>query len=716
MNLGDVDRMGPFTIGCDIGGTFTDTVVVDRATGVLRQFKAPTTPGEVRVGIMSTLDMAAEAIGTTVEDLLASVDLFSHGTTVATNALVERRGARTGLIQTMGFGDTLAIMRGGRLAGRSPDELRRFSRLVKPAPLIPDSLVVEVPERIDYQGRVVAPLDAVAANDAVRALLELGVESVAICLLWSFRNDIHERILRDIFAREAPNVFVTLSSELVPRIKEYERTATTAINSYVGPVLQRSLASLEEALFDRGLRHPALLMQSSGGLASVSESIKQAARTLLSGPAGGVTGSARLGRALGYPNVVTTDMGGTTFDVGLIVDYEPLMVTEGVVDGYMTCLPSIGISAIGAGGGSIAKVRHEYLEVGPESAGATPGPVCYGQGGTQPTVTDADVALGIIDPAMFLGGRLPLDKAAAIEAIRGQIAEPLGMSVHEAAAAIRTITDNKIADLIRRVTVERGYDVRDFVIFAFGGGGPTHACSYGSEVQAQAIVVPHTASVHSAAGIASADLQTTVELSRSIVAPAGGEPLSAYVSPEQLNDVFAQLEEQAAASLGRQSVPAERVEMTRRLEMRFRGQIYEVTIPVQSGPLSTTDVDALRDRFVARYETLYGEGSSLPGQGIEIITFRVEGRAPTPKPAVPAATKRGRRRLAPFSRREVYLLDDCALHELPVFSGDDLRVGDQIDGAAIIELAATTVMVNRGHQVAVDPMLNLVITLQEKRT
>jgi N-methylhydantoinase A len=701
-----------YTIGSDIGGTFTDTVVVERASGRLQQFKAPTTPGDVRHGILATLRQAAVSEGLSLDELLSAVALFSHGTTVATNAFLERRGARTGLIQTQGFGDTLAIMRAGRAAGLTSEEVKRFSRLVKPRPIVERALIAEVAERVDYRGRVLAPLDEDDARAAVRALIEQDVESIAVCLLWSFRNDAHERLLADIIAEEAPDVYVTLSSELVPRIKEYERTATTAINSYVGPVLRRSLAGLESDLARQGLATPPLLMQSNGGLAGVEASIAAAATTLMSGPAGGVTGSSRLGRLLGYPNIVTTDMGGTTFDVGLVVDGEPLMLSRSVFDQYTTCLPSVAITSIGAGGGSIARVRHGYLEVGPDSAGASPGPACYGRGGTLPTVTDADLALGIIDPANFLGGQLRVDRDASLAAIEEHVAAPLGVGVLEAASAIRTITDNKMADLIRRVTIERGHDPRDFVVFAFGGGGPTHACSYGSEVQARAIVIPQTAAVHSAFGIATADLQVTHELSRPMITPPGGAPISTTLTREAFNEPFAQLDEKVRSALRRQDVEDADIQVSRQLDMRFRGQIYEVAVTVQSEPFSDADVDGLAQRFVMAYETLYGEGSALAEAGIEFITFRSTATAATPKPATAAKAARAYGRLAPSGRRAVYLPERGELTELPTFSGADLCAGDIVGGPAIVELPATTVLLGAGQTCAVDSMLNLVITTE----
>ncbi len=707
--------MSSYTVGCDIGGTFTDTVVID-AEGTVQQFKSPTTPNDLREGVLATLELAAHALGESLEVFLGNVARFSHGTTVGTNAVLERRGARTGLIQTKGFGDTLDIMRaGGRTDGRGEEEMHRFSRLTKPEPLVDRELVGEVAERVDLAGEVLAPLTEREARRAVQRLLDAGVESIAISLLWSFRNPVHEQLLVGIVRELAPECYVTASSDLIPRIGEYERTATTAINAYVGPVLRQSLSALDAELRGSGLASDPLLMQSHGGLASIPGSIHRAAATLLSGPAGGVVGSARLGGQLGYPNIVTTDMGGTSFDVGLIVDGHPTMLNRHLLSQYPVGLPAVGINTIGAGGGSIAKVRNGFLSVGPESAGSSPGPACLGKGGTQPTVTDANVVLGFIDPDVYLGGTLRLDRQAALAAIQDNIADPLGLTVQEAAAAIRTITDNKMADLIRRVTIERGYDPRDFVLLAYGGGGPTHAAYYGAEVGVQAIIVPITAAVHSAYGIAKSDLKITVERSELMGTPQGAERASEHLPPRRINTPFAVLVEEATDTLRDQGASEEDIMLRYVVDMRLRGQIHELAVEVAPPPLDAAQVDKLPDVFVAEYEDRFGKGSAFAAAGIELVTLRVEASANRVAQDVKLAADFESREVTAAGSRSVYLPEAHCEVELGVFDGFELESGDLLRGPVVVELPNTSVFVGTGQVARVDSARNIVIKKEESQ-
>ncbi len=701
--------MNTYIVGCDIGGTFTDTVVI-HADGAVTQHKSPTTPHDLRDGVVATLEMAAAAAAEPLAAFLAKVGHFSHGTTVATNAMLERRGARCGLIQTKGFGDTLSIMRaGGRSDGRSVDEIRRFSRLTKPRPLIDRELVVEVAERIDLNGDVVAPLSEAEARRAVQHLVDAGVDSIAISLLWSFRNPDHEQLLVRTVRELAPHVYVTASSDLIPRIREYERTSTTAISAYVGPVLRSSLATLDTELRGRGMGPAPLLMQSHGGLATIAASIDRAAATLLSGPAGGVVGSAQLGVRLDHPNIVTTDMGGTSFDVGLIVDGRPEMLNQHLIGQYPVALPSVGISAIGAGGGSIASVRNGFLAIGPESAGSTPGPACFGRGGEEPTVTDANVVLGFIDAEACMGGTLRLDRQAAIDAVQRRIATPLGLSVHEAAAAIRTVTDNKMADLIRRVTIERGHDPRDFVLLAYGGGGPTHAAHYGAEVGVRAIIVPATAAVHSAYGIARSDLKVTVERSAPMGTRQGSEQASAELRPERINAILEELLEQATSTLRAQGAGQD-VHARFVADMRLRGQIHELSVELPPPPLDAGQVDKLPDVFVAAYEERFGAGAAFAAAGIELVTLRVEaGTTRVLRDTTPTGEVGTHERSAERSR-QVYLPDVHRHVPVGLFAGADLDPGDVVRGPAVIELPHTSVFVDRAQCGRLDGARNIVIT------
>jgi N-methylhydantoinase A len=707
---------GSYIVGCDIGGTFTDTVVIDDSATV-RQFKSPTTPDDLQGGVLATLELAADDLGLALPDFLARVARFAHGTTVATNTMLERTGARVGLLQTQGFGDTLSIMlAGGRSDGRSEEEMRRLSKMVKPAPLVERSLVAEVAERVDKNGTVLAPLTELEAERAVRALLDAGVDAIAISLLWSFRNPRHEQLLVATVNELAPGVFVTASSELLPRIREYERTSTTVINTYVGPVLQRSLTGLDHALASRGLRSTPLLMHSHGGLATIEESVPAAASTLLSGPAGGVAGSVALGKRLGYSHLVTTDMGGTSFDVGLVVDGRPAMVNQHLMAQYPVALPSVGITAIGAGGGSIASVVDGYLAVGPRSAGSRPGPACFGLGGTEPTVTDANLVLGFLDAEARLGGKLALDRDAALTAVRTRIAEPLGMSTLGAAAAIRTVADNKMADLIRRVTIERGHDPRDFALVAYGGGGPTHAAYYGAEVGVRAILVPTTAAVHSAHGIARSPLRVTAERSVLLNTPQGGGPASEHISPSELSTALNSLAEEASLSLTKQGATAGEVTVRCLADMRLRGQIHEIAIELPARDLDAAAVDALPDQFVTEYESRFGAGSAFAAAGIEIVTVRAEATSTAPGDAVPAPSDTDpgarRRAVAPSRTRPVYLPEHHRELDLDIYEGAELSPGDELIGPAIVELPNTSVVVGSNQTAYLDASRTIVIALE----
>src|SRR4051812_3035116 len=411
--------VGAVYVSSDIGGTFTDTVVADE-TGAIERYKASSTPDDLVRGVLDTFELAGRARGTDARGLLPHVRLFSHGTTIATNALLQRRGARTGVIPPAGVGDTLYIMRAYKAVGVDEAALKNYRSLVKQQPLIDRTLIREVPERVDYRGRVLMALDEEATRRAVRELVDEGVEAIAVSLLWCFKHPDHEQRVKVIIAEEAPDVYVTASSDILARMNEYARTVTTSINAFLGPQVKRATGNLGATMRDQGLSHSPLLMQSNGGVGSVEQAGEQPVNILLSGPVGGVVGSKFVADQLGEGNVITTDMGGTSFDVGLVVDGKPLLQATTIMDGQPVAVPSVAVQTIGAGGGSVAKVADGALTVGPESAGAVPGPACYGEGGEQPTVTDADVVLGLINPDNFLGGRIKLDRGLAEQAIRAK--------------------------------------------------------------------------------------------------------------------------------------------------------------------------------------------------------------------------------------------------------------------------------------------------------
>jgi N-methylhydantoinase A len=693
-----------YFVGTDIGGTFTDLVMLSE-TGAVTIFKSPTTPDDRTQGVLDAFDLAAKAEGVTIENLISKLTYFAHGTTAATNAFIERKGAKTGLLTTRGFRDTLRLQRCmASWAGMMDHEIAHFSTRSIPVPIIPLELIEEIGERVDYKGRVVAPLDEAGARESIKRLVAKGVEAIAVTLLWSFRNAAHEQRLAELINEIAPNVFVTISSSLIPILGEYERTATTAINSYLGPVINRYIRGLEGSIRKFGFDGPISIMESGGGVLPASEAAFQAANLLTSGPAGGVLASQKLGEQLGYRNILTTDMGGTSFDVGIIVNKEPILEQMREVGRFHVALPSIKVTAIGAGGGSIARVGDAHLAVGPESAGAVPGPACFGRGGTDPTITDADVVLGIIDPNYFLGGQMKLDAAKAEEAVRDHVAKPLGVSVHEAAAGIREVANNQMADLLRRVSTRSGYDPREFVVFAYGGAGPTHACQYAAFAGINTVIVPTTASGHSAFGAVTADRHRSFSVAFGEHAPARFQRASDHVDPQKFNDGFAQLEARSRDALGANAA------IKRVCGMRFRQQVHEVPVAVPSGPMDKAGIDALVDRFEEKYERIYGKGTALRSSGVEFIVLRVEATVSVPRP-VPAKLKSHANKLVPVSQRSVYFYGK-GFFDTPVYRSEDLGPGDAVKGPAIVERPDTTVVVGLGQHLEIEDYGNLIIHLK----
>jgi N-methylhydantoinase A len=696
-------------LGVDIGGTFTDLVLLDDK-GELTTTKALSTPGELEVGVFNAVKNAAEQHGMTGEELLAKVTAFGHGTTQATNAVIERDGARTGLLATAGFGDTLAIQRlMGFTAGVPVDRLGWYSRRRYPDPIVPRRLVREVRERVDHAGKVLTPLDENGLRKAVQELIDAGVETFAVAFLWSFRNPGHEQTAGRIIREMAPKAYVSLSSEVAPVIGEYERTATAALNSYLAPKVVSYLDGIEHMLRKRGFTGAFSILNSAGGVMPVAEAARRPVTLVTSGPTGGVMGSVHLAKRMGYKNLITTDMGGTSFDVAIVVDDKPLMSANHEAGGFHIATPMIEVRAIGAGGGSIARVVDGQLHVGPDSAGARPGPVCYGRGGKRATVTDADVVLGIIDPETFLGGKMKLDRAAAAEAIREQIAVPLGMTTEEAAAGIRRIVDAKMADTLREVTIGRGHDPRDFVIFAYGGAGPVHCAGYGAELGVRKMVVPVTSMAHSAYGALAADVQSGAEQSLLMRGGGGLAPLWKGLDPEAIEDAFQRLETDCRDAMRRAGVAEKDVTLGRSVDMRYRRQTNDLIIAMPERPTTAASLEGLVERFEQTYEQNYGKGSAFREAGIELTNVRVEalGRARRPEirfEAPGGSPKAGARRIfEPVAN---------AWMEAAVYHWRELPKDFTITGPAIIEHPETSVFVAATQVAGLDENNN--ITIEQK--
>lgn len=698
----------PHIIGIDVGGTFTDAFAADDS-GHVYSAKVPSTPPEFANGVLSSIDALAETIGLEVGDLLADTAYICHGTTASLNALVTGDVAQVGFLTTHGHRDSIYIMNlEGRYAGLSPEEIQDITSTRKPKPLVPKRRVKEVVERIDYKGAVIVQLDEEATRAAIRELVDDGVEAIAVSLLWSFRNPAHERRVRELVHEVAPDMYVALSSEISPRIREYPRSATTVMSTQIGPTLRDYLNPLSAQLAERGLTGPLLVMQGSGGSVSAHEAPAYAITTIGSVLTGGVIGARTLGQQLGHKNIISTDVGGTTFLVGLVVDGEPVFDSTTTLNQYQITVPMMKVATIGSGGGAIAWLDEGgNLRVGPRSAGASPGPACYGQGGTEPTVSDANLVLGILNPDFFLGGEKKLDVELARNALRTAIGDPLGMTAEEAAAAVFEIQNSQTADLVRSVVVGAGHDPRDFVMYAFGGAGPVHCAAYGADLGVQEIVVPlgQTAATFSAYGLATSDVVLSAELS---------DPANFPVDASRVERNLGSLEEEVLRRLNEQRVDFQNVSTSREIDARYTMQIFEVSTPVQGGSLDDDAVLQVSHDFEARYANLFGEGSGFREAGVQFITYRVFGTGQLPfKPELPTlAAGAGNGPPQAKEHRRAMLDLRAGWQEVAVYDYRALGRDDTIEGPAIVEAPTTTVVIPPNTSATVDQLGNLVIRYQ----
>lgn len=698
-------------IGIDVGGTFTDGVLDDDA-GTIVAAKAPSTPPDYSHGVMDVLGGLAEQLGCSVAEMLANTHHIAHGTTSSLNALVMGNVPPVGFVTTVGHRDSLFIMNvEGRYLGSSPDQLQNVLGQSKDHALLPKRHAVEVVERVDRDGAVLVPLDEDSVRTAVRGLLDDGIRSIAVSLLWSFRNPAHEQRVREIVHELDPGVYVALSSEISPRIREFARSATTVMSAQIGPGLGEYLGSLEGRLRESGLAGPLLVMQSNGGAIAASEAPAHAISTVGSVLTGGVVGAVNLGEQLGHRNIISTDVGGTTFLVGLVVDGQPLRASSTVINHHPVNVPTLEVHAIGSGGGAIAWLdQGGNLQVGPRSAQSVPGPACYGAGGTEPTNTDANLVLGILPEKGLLGGRKALDVGAAREAIRTRIADPLGLSVEDAAAAIYAVQNAQTGDLLRKTVVEAGHDPRGFVLYAFGGAGPAYCASYAREVGVAEVVVPlgPVASAFSAYGLASSDVVLTAELS---------DPAAMPLDPERAQRNFEALEAQVREGLGRQGLDFERIEVVRSLDLRYTMQLAEVAVEVPAGDLDDAAVAGIGAAFDERYAELYGAGTGFAAAGVQAITFRARATGILPfSPGLPklADAESADPAAALLETRNVCLDVRSGFVETPIYDYRALRAGHRIAGPAVIEVPTTTVVVPPGASGVVDHLGNLVINTQEQ--
>ena len=683
-------------ISVDTGGTFTDSVLVD-GDGTRTAGKASTTPGDPSKGVLDSIQNAAESTDVSFEDLIAETEVFFHGTTLTTNTVIERTGSDVGLITTQGHRDVLHIGRvKSRTEGLTMDEVKHYAAHEKPDPLVPKWRTQEIDERTDYKGSSLIEPDKEQVREVIAELTD-DVDTLAVNLLWSFANPDHEKLVAEVAQEMVPKTPVYLSSDVAPKLGEYERTATTVVNAYTAPILESYADNLVSRLTNAGLNAPIYLMQSTGGVIPIDHVADHAVATIDSGPVGGITGSQFLGEYLEQENIICTDVGGTSFDVGLVVDGTLRTTPTTSVQKYTLHQPAVDIESIGSGGGSIAWIDDAgALRVGPKSAGADPGPACYGRGGSRPTVTDADIILGYIDPEHFLGGREELNVKAAREAMKEHVADPLRISIEEAAAGVFEIVNASMADLLRKVTIERGYDPRDFALLAYGGAGPLHAAFYGAELGVESITIPfgNTASVFSAFGIATSDITYVEEIS---------EPMSEPFDPERMTETFEDIEDRVAEE---ERIDLESATVTREIEIRYSGQANQLDIPVPNGELSEEDIEQLLQNFESSYESLYGSSATYAEAPVEAVTERVIARAGTTSPSTESPAQ-GRE--SELGERDVYWPDQDSFIETAIHKGSELGPGDEVVGPVIIQFADTTVSVRPSQRASIDEIGNIKI-------
>ena len=692
-----------YVMGVDTGGTFTDGFVANDG-GQLYAAKTPSTPPDFSHGFLNVIDELAATIGISTAALLADTSYIVHGTTSTLNALVTGDVCKVGFLTTKGHADSIAIMNvEGRYAGLDTEEIQNMAGTNKPPILVPRQRIFEINERIDYKGAEVVRLDEDDVRAATHHLLAAGVDAIAVSYLWSFRNPAHERRTRELIAEIAPALYVALSCQVSPRIREFSRSATTIVNTQIAPRLRAYLLPLEDELRARGLSGSLLVMQGSGGCVSAREAPRHAVTTLGSVLTGGIVGCTNLGAVLGHRNIISTDIGGTTFLVGLVIDGLPVSTTTVVINQYSISSSMVDVHTIGAGGGAIAWIdQGGNLRVGPNSAGAHPGPACYGAGGERPTLTDANLVLGILNPDYFLGGRKQLSLALAQQALAKFIAEPLGMSVTDAAAAVYAIQNAQAADLVRKVVVNSGRDPRDFVLYSFGGAGPMHCASFAADLGVAEVLVPlgSTAAVFSAYGLASSDIVLNAERS---------QPENFPPAPARLQAIFSALEAELATQLTDQGLSFTKVTFEREVDVRYTMQLAEVTTPISAGPLDEAAILAIGEAFENRYAQLYGKDAGFRDAGMQFITYRVRARGCLPiRPELPLCEKRAMA-AQPRATRPVFLDVRRGFEPTHIYDYRDLGLGDALRGPAIVEAPTTTVAIPHGCDATLDRLGNLVI-------
>lgn len=683
--------MTRYRVSVDTGGTFSDFVYLNEETGEFKINKLPSTPQDPSNAIINGIQDLFNS-GVEASELI----YFSHGTTVGTNALLEEKGVKTGLIVTKGFRGIYEVMEQSRPYGSAIFD----SMYDKPAKLVEPSQTLEARERVDFKGQVLLPLDESHLRSALQPFKKEGVESIAVCLLFSFLYPKHEVRIKEIINEELPHCSVSLSSEIIPQIREYYRLSTTVINAYLHPILERYIHRLEERFNQLGIHtRQKYIMQSNGGTSTFKTASKKAVTTILSGPSGGVMAAVNLSKTSGYANLITFDMGGTSCDVSLIKDGNPTLSSRTKVDGRDINVPMMDINTVSAGGGTIAKVdQMGILEVGPHSAGAVPGPACYCKGGILPTVTDANLILGYLSESNFLGGNMVLDKERAIQAVEHHVSTHLRMQPEEAAEGIVQIVNVKMEEAIKAISTMRGFDLRDFMLVAFGGAGPIHAGQMAKDLGMAGVIIPPYPGVYSAMGLLMANVKHDYIQSKLHHLKAS--------SCEHITESFQQLTEQARIDLINEGFTEELIQIDYSLDLRYAGQGYELTVSVDSGIISGEDIQVIRSTFDSTHQQLYGHKAE--NELVEIVSYRVSGIGKVPKVSTPSFEAQGKTLDDAFLEYREARFNQETL-ECPVYQRERLDIGLSVKGPAIIEQLDSTVVIYPEQFAQVDQWKNLVV-------
>ena len=683
-----------YMIGVDVGGTFTDFSVFNLETGELFHYKDSSTPGDPSRAIVKGVKDVLEIKKAQAQDVV----YLAHGTTVGTNALIEKKGARVGLITTEGFKDLMEI---GNQKRPSLYDLQAQ----KPVPLIPSGCNIGVRERIRYDGSVYTPLDEENVRQAVRQLKQYGVQAIAVCTLFSFINPAHENRIKEIIAEEYPEVYTTISSELAPEFREYSRMSTTVLNSYLGPVMKKYVNNFQTSVREMGIQAEPYITQSNGSIISIKETIDCPIKCAVSGPSAGVVAASFIGRQCNADKIITFDMGGTSADISLIENFTPQVSNEREVEGYPARIPMINIITIGAGGGSIAQIDEGgALKVGPKSAGAVPGPACYGRGGTQPVVTDANIVLGKLNQKRILGGRMEVYLDLAHEALDRCSCEQSGLSRAQAANGIITVVNSNMVRAVRSVSVEKGYDVREFSLMAFGGAGPLHACEVAKELGIRQVIIPPHPGTLCSLGLLLAD--TKFDMSRTLILEGKVENLPKF------NEQFADMIHQGSEALDREGVTKERRCFEFAVDMRYQRQNFEISIPVPTGEMTEQDLRRAIADFHAEHKRSYGYCNEQAP--VQFVSYRasaigiIDKPEMTEQPLCPAAPAP-----VPLETRSVLFQGESDYRPTPVYRRESFIPGQSIAGPCICEQMDTTLVVPESWIIHVDGYGNLKIDYEE---